>query len=69
MQRKKKREATAVAAGKVEALAKLQKLSELIALWDLEKCIVKNGGVGRAGRNRTLRPKLSAFSTEIFIGS
>ena len=69
MKQEESQEATAVVAGKVEVLAKLQKLCGLTASPDLENRNGENGGVGRVAKNRNLRPKLSALSTEIFIGS
>ena len=68
MKQEEKPEATVVAAGKVEVLAKLQKLSGLNSAADLENRDGKNEEVGRVDRNGNLRPKLSALATEIFIG-
>jgi hypothetical protein len=68
MQRIKKREARAVVAGKVDVWANLQKISGLGDLLNLENRKWKNEGLGISDRNGLLRPKLSALSTEIFIG-
>jgi hypothetical protein len=49
MQRKKKQEATAVAAGKVEVMDNLQKPRMLSELRHLENRNCENEGLGRAG--------------------
>jgi hypothetical protein len=68
MQRIKEQEATAVAAGNVDVRSNWQKLRVLSGHWNLENRKWETERLGRADKNGTLRPKLSALSTEIFIG-
>jgi hypothetical protein len=52
----------------VDVRSNWQKLRVLSGHWNLENRKWETERLGRADKNGTLRPKLSALSTEIFIG-